>query len=475
MQFNPKIQAIVATLGLMAQALTAQSPSTVANGDTISTTVTKGPIVISNLLANDTDAEGDPLTIVNVGTPMFGKAVLSSGNVVTYTPGRLFKGEDSFTYRINDRPNGLGNGSTATVVVRNPFLIGRGLYASKLSGTGGSHDVSGYLSANVGPAGDFTSTFRFAGKSYRFKGKFNISGNFSGEIARPGQPSLQLALLFAVTGNTRQITGTVTSGAETIQFAAPKIPWGFKQVSPLQTRFTVVLPAPNTQSTTPQGNGYALTTVNRNGQIHFTGRTGDGRPFSSMTYLPPNAGVVPVYGIIYSAGSIFGDLTTNRSLLSRAAGPIGLSGNLRWFTSRNPDRLAFPNGFDLTIAARGSVFSEPTAGSAILSVAPATGFNGSFTASAGSLRAPRSERVAVGRRPIAGPYAFAFDNTKRLAAKLSVSPRNGLFGGLFTDNATKRTFRFSGVFVQSENKAFGVWSSWTKSGKVELLPDPINN
>lgn len=470
MKNHSKFQALAVSLSLFSTTVLAQGPVTVAGDDTITTTQTRGGIRINNLLANDTDPQGDALTITRVGKPQFGRAVLASG-IVTYTPGLLFKGEDTFTYEINDRPNGSGNSDTGLVTIRNPFLLGRGIYAARLSGNGGTHDVSGYLSTNVGSAGDFTSTFQFAGEIFRFKGKFDITGNFSGEIARRGKPAVQIALRYETSGAVRQITGTVTSGAEVVQFIAPRNPWKNSASAPTAGRYTIVLPPPNTATTTPQGNGYAVLTVTKNGLSHIGGKTGDGRAFSSFSYVSPSGTTLGVYGILPTVGSIYGDITFS------AAGPAPaarrtITGDLRWFEAKNAARLRFPKGIDLIVPTRGSTYIEPLIGSSILSVTPATGFNSSLTVSAGNLAAPRTERSSVGRRPLAGQYEFGFDNSRRLAARLGVIARTGMFGGAFTDASTKLQYRFNGVFVHSDNKAYGIWTTRTKSGKVELTPDP---
>jgi VCBS repeat-containing protein len=64
------------------------------------------------LLANDTDAESNPLTaILNVG-PSHGTLALNSSGGFTYTPTTGYSGTDSFTYHAND---GSLNSNIATV------------------------------------------------------------------------------------------------------------------------------------------------------------------------------------------------------------------------------------------------------------------------------------------------------------------------------------------------------------------------
>lgn len=74
-----------------------------------------GATTIINTLANDTDADGDALTITAVSAPGKGSAVISA-NKINYTPNAAScaASTDSFTYTISD---GKGGTSTATVSV----------------------------------------------------------------------------------------------------------------------------------------------------------------------------------------------------------------------------------------------------------------------------------------------------------------------------------------------------------------------
>ena len=69
------------------------------------------PVTI-DVLPNDSDPDGDTLSVDCVSQPANGTAS-NNGNDVTYTPGPDFYGADSFTYTASD-----GNGGTATATVR---------------------------------------------------------------------------------------------------------------------------------------------------------------------------------------------------------------------------------------------------------------------------------------------------------------------------------------------------------------------
>ena len=82
--------------------------------DDAASTLEDTPVDIA-VLANDSDPNGDTLTVVSVSMPMQGTAVINPDNTVTYTPNPdIFGASDSFTYTIDD---GNGLTSTATVTV----------------------------------------------------------------------------------------------------------------------------------------------------------------------------------------------------------------------------------------------------------------------------------------------------------------------------------------------------------------------
>jgi hypothetical protein len=81
----------------------------VANND--ASVTDEDTAVTVSVLGNDSDIDGDALTVSVVGTATNG-SVTTDGSTVTYTPAANFNGGDSFTYDISD-----GNGGTATAMV----------------------------------------------------------------------------------------------------------------------------------------------------------------------------------------------------------------------------------------------------------------------------------------------------------------------------------------------------------------------
>mgnify|MGYP000508790167 CR=1 FL=1 len=77
---------------------------------TLNTPLTIGP---ATLLGNDSDADGDPLSLISVQGAVHGSVGIVGGNIV-FTPDAGYLGSASFTYSIDD---GHGGSDTATVVL----------------------------------------------------------------------------------------------------------------------------------------------------------------------------------------------------------------------------------------------------------------------------------------------------------------------------------------------------------------------
>jgi len=70
------------------------------------------PVVMIDVLANDTDVDGDRLIVLGVMQGKNGSVTISTNNMLTYTAEENFCGIDSFEYTISD---GKGGTDTATV------------------------------------------------------------------------------------------------------------------------------------------------------------------------------------------------------------------------------------------------------------------------------------------------------------------------------------------------------------------------
>ncbi len=94
-------------------------------------TVADQTVSVSGLLLNDTDPDGDPLTIVGISSASNGSAVRERNGTITYTPSAGFVGEDSFTYTVYD---GTSTASATVRVEVNPDIDDAAVRAALLNG-----------------------------------------------------------------------------------------------------------------------------------------------------------------------------------------------------------------------------------------------------------------------------------------------------------------------------------------------------
>jgi hypothetical protein len=89
---------------------TADTPPVAVNDNASTTPAT--PVTVP-VLTNDTDADGDTVTVTGATTPAHG-GVSCTATQCTYTPNAGFTGTDTFTYSISD---GYGGTASATVTI----------------------------------------------------------------------------------------------------------------------------------------------------------------------------------------------------------------------------------------------------------------------------------------------------------------------------------------------------------------------
>ena len=89
-------------------------------------------VAAPGVLGNDTDADGDPLTVVMVSGPVHGVLALGAHGGFTYTPASRFVGTDSFTYKATDGQLD-SNPATVTMTVKVPTAISLTASAASLT------------------------------------------------------------------------------------------------------------------------------------------------------------------------------------------------------------------------------------------------------------------------------------------------------------------------------------------------------
>ncbi len=85
----------------------------------------KDPITIV-VLDNDTDPDGDSLSITTITQGSKGIATVNSDNTITYVPGKRFKNSDTFSYTITDNRCGWASASVTITLEKTKGGKGRG-------------------------------------------------------------------------------------------------------------------------------------------------------------------------------------------------------------------------------------------------------------------------------------------------------------------------------------------------------------
>ena len=158
-----------------------------------------------NVLANDTDPEGDALSVTAVTAGQHGTTTISvDGKKVLYTPNTGYSGTDYFSYTISD---GNGNTTTANVDLVKPlypdnvYMIGQ-----EFGGWDWSNSAVAEMTPINGNPGKFWAVRYFANASDGFKwntakawgGDFNSLGTDAGFTTHDGNAFVPAAGFYIV-------------------------------------------------------------------------------------------------------------------------------------------------------------------------------------------------------------------------------------------------------------------------------------
>ena len=138
----------------------------VANPDAATTSA--GAAVAVPVLANDTDPNGDPLTITGVSGAVGGSAAIT-GSTVTFTPAAGFSGAASFTYTISDGHGGSASTSVAVTVTlaaavdKTVFVDGTGTRTTPVFSTAAPGEFLVAFAASDGPSAANAQTLTISG------------------------------------------------------------------------------------------------------------------------------------------------------------------------------------------------------------------------------------------------------------------------------------------------------------------------
>ncbi|WP_456402850.1 Ig-like domain-containing protein, partial [Hydrogenimonas sp.] len=147
----------------------------VADDDSVRTRL--DTTVTISILANDSDPDGDTLTILSVTQPAHGNATIS-GNTIVYTPQSGFTGYDTFSYTVGDGNGGSDSAEVTVLVNRPPVAVDDS--ATTWEQTAATIDV---LANDSDPDGDVLAILSLTQPAH---GSATISGNSIVYTPQPG-------------------------------------------------------------------------------------------------------------------------------------------------------------------------------------------------------------------------------------------------------------------------------------------------
>jgi hypothetical protein len=152
----------------------------------------QGAPVTINVLANDGDPNGNPITIANFTQSPNGRVRLA-GTQLSFTPNRGFDGVATFTYQVRDSLGALSNAATVRVTVRGTIISATANATVNAARTRANWVVTGSTTAAVGTNINVRVTtaggLRNLGSvQVTAGGNFRLAVTNSGAVPRPNNP-----------------------------------------------------------------------------------------------------------------------------------------------------------------------------------------------------------------------------------------------------------------------------------------------
>lgn len=405
-------------------------------------------------LTNDTDGDGDTLSIQ---TFQFGAqgTVSKTDTTLSYTPGKFFTGNDSFTYTITD---GFGGQSTATVSVVNPFIPLAGGYEPIVG------DDDGVLTLKVTTGGALTGKLQLGAKKFTLNGLVGFDGVFTQTIKRKGLADLVVSLTFTNPNQIATVTGTVdglTVSPDVRLAATPPAP-------AFAAKYTVLLtPDANTIPAALKAFGWATASLSAKGAFAMSGLTPDGKPVSLGGRMRVDTSVVLFQSAAAPGSSFVGKFSFADALDS------DFSGTLRW-TRGAVTKGIFLGALDTTFTLTACKFAPPAKGIHTLTYTTPLAASGLLGLTDGGLNPAISRLFTVD-----GKDKALAEATNPESSKLTLINRaDGRFEGTFKHPSLPKnpTIKFRGVQLQTAtagtgpNKAFGLFTIPTAAGTFTFSP-----
>ena len=160
--------------------------------------------------------------------------------------------------------------------------------------------LSGYFeSIKLGDLGFFSAKMYFGKTLYVIKGEFDGAGGFQKTVAAEqdgeANPAIVDLKLVYTDGGGFKIVGTVEVGEQSAEVSALKN----GDATHLKGRYTLLIPALESEPDEPQGHGYGKMKVSINGIAKISGHLGDGKAWKTKCRVTPD-GEMLLYKRLYN-------------------------------------------------------------------------------------------------------------------------------------------------------------------------------
>jgi hypothetical protein len=451
--FQPTTGAVIETVEQTF--FTNQTP--VAKADTFNLSTRRATSL--DVLKNDSDKDGDPRLVTQVGTAAKGVATPTvDGLRIVYEPGAAFRGTDGFTYTITDGfPAGT---ASATVTIRAFGTLLAGNHGGLIVDANG--EAVGYFRVTTTETGAFTGSVRVGGGKESFSGAFGSDGKFRGSIEIDGR-LVPVTLAATVDGTATSVAvdfddGRWTAALRTTEASA-------SERAAAAGRYTVEFPSGTSTSDAgneggnPAGSGWAALKLGADGAARVKGRLPDGRTFSTRGVLG-----------IASTGPVVTFFDDPRH--TRLSGTLSLddavAGTLQVVRDSGGDG-PFAGGYTLQSTASGARYVPPADGKRVIEgAADASGRRLTFAVTGSNpaetftrnLRLNEDDKVTVVDRDAEG-------------LKVKIDRDSGRFTVSFTGATDDQHIKGTGVFIQGSSRmalgrGAGVFKGENGTGKITI-------
>lgn len=373
------------------------------------------------VLTNDSDVDGDTLTVSSVTQGTNGSVTINSNGTVTYTPNANFNGSDSFTYTISD-----GNGGTATATVNvtvnavndAPVAVGDSATTDEdtavtIAVLGNDTDVEGDALTPImvsGPAHGSLTLNADGSFTYTPAANYNGSDSFTYKVTDGALESNTVTVSLTVTAvNDAPVAEddlyTTTQGTP-LAVAGPGVLVGDSDVDGDSLKAELVTgPAHGTLTLNADGSFVYTPTADYTGSDSFTYRAGDGSLGDLATVTIQVTPAPATEGKITGGGHLHNDAKFNISAKSQEVnGKLVFSGE---FSFRDNKRDIDLQSTSITYLRVESDGSHAT----IRGTAKVNGTSG-YTFTVYVSDHGESGRNDTFRIVITGPNGFAYDSSE---------------------------------------------------------------